>query len=232
MATCITDSGRCITGGGKYEDAAKSLITALGLKPNFPAARYELGVAFSNLGMQEEATSQLKALINDRSALAADLNFVLDKPRMVTMKVAPQSQFNLSLGAQAPLWYFDASFLTPDTSKVVAINIQFDKNMDAASVVNPKNWTISKAKGGVAGYYNNTVPTTANEATIPKTPLSVIYNAYTGEATVSFMLNQNSTATATLDAGHLVFKFSGKDADGRTMDTSADEIDGAAGQSF
>lgn len=217
---------------GKYEDAAKSLITALGLKPNFPAAKYELGVAFSNLGMQDEANAQLESLINDRSAYAADLNFVLDKPRMASMAVAPQSQFNLSLGAQTPLWYFDASFLTPNTSKAVSVNIQFDKNMDPASVVNPKNWTIGKAKGGVAGYYNNTVPTSANEVTIPSTPLAVTYNAYTGEATVTFMINQNANADATIDPGHLVFKFTGKDADGRSMDTSADEIDGSAGGSF
>jgi len=217
---------------GKHEDAAKNLITALGLKPNFPAAKYELGVAFSNLGMQDEANAQLQSLINDGSSYAADLNYVLDKPRMVSIEVAPQSQFNLSLGAKTPLWTFDASFLTPDTSKVVSVNIQFDKNMDAASVTNPRNWSISKAKGGVAGYYNSTVPTGASEVTIPSTPLAVTYNAYTGAATVSFMINQNATADATIDPGHLVFKFTGKDADGRSMDTSADEIDGAADQSF
>ena len=104
--------------------------------------------------------------------------------------------------------------------------------MDPASVINPRNWSINKAKGGVAGYYNNTVPTSAADITIPSTPLSVTYNAYTGAATVSFMVNQNATGTATIDPKHLVFKFTGKDANGRSMDTAADQIDGAAGQSF
>lgn len=216
----------------KPEEAARNLITALALKPNFPAAKYELGVAFSNLGMQDEATAQLQSLIDDRSSYAGDLNYVLDKPRITSMEVAPQSQFNLSLGAQTPLWYFDASFLTASASKVVSVNIQFDKNMDLTSVSNPANWTISKAKGGVAGHYNNTVPTSATEVTIPGTPLSVAYNAYTGEATVSFMLSQNANGDATIDPGHLVFKFTGKDQNGRSMDTSADQIDGFAGESF
>jgi hypothetical protein len=104
--------------------------------------------------------------------------------------------------------------------------------MDLASVTNTGNWTIGKAKGGVAGYYNNMVPTSANDVKIPSTPLSVTYNAYTGQATVSFMLNQNATGDATIDPGHLVFKFTGKDANGRSMDTSADQIDSKAGTSF
>lgn len=214
------------------EEAARSLMTALALKPNFPAAKYELGIAFSNLGMQDQANSQLQSLIDDRSSYAVDLNFALDRPKIETVKVTPQSQFNLALGAKTPLWYFDASFLTPNTSKVVSVDIQFDRNMDMASVINPHNWSIGKAKGGIAGYYNNTVPTSAAEAKIPSTPLSVTYNAYTGTATVSFMLNQNANGDATLDPGHLVFKFTGKDNDGRAMDTSADEIDGFSGESF
>jgi tetratricopeptide (TPR) repeat protein len=216
----------------KFEDAVNYLNAALSLKPNLPAARYELGVAYSNLGNQEDATSQLKTLVTDKSPYASDLYFVLNKPRIVGMGVAPDSQFNLALGAQTQLWSFDASFLTPDTSKVVSVNIQFDKGMDLASVTNPGNWTIGKAKGGVAGYYNNMVPTSANDVKIPSTPLSVTYNAYTGQATVSFMLNQNATGDATIDPGHLVFKFTGKDANGRSMDTSADQIDSKAGTSF
>lgn len=217
---------------GKYEDAVKNLKTALELKPNFPDARYELGFAYSKLDRPDDALSQLKTLANDNSPYASDLSFVLNKPQMVSMEVAPNSPFNLVLGAQTPLWSFDASYLTPDTSNVVSINIQFDRQMDPDSVTNLNNWSIGKAKGGVAGYYNNTLPVAENDVTIAKTPLSVSYNSYTGQATVSFMLNQNATADATIDPRHLVFKFTGQDAYGRTMDSAADEIDGAAGVAF
>ena len=217
---------------GKYDDAVKSLNTALDLKPNFPSARYELGFAYSNLGKQDEAAAQLKQLQSDGSSYASDLNFVLSKPRILSMKVAPNSQFNLALGAGSQLWSFDTSFLTPNTSKVVSVNIQFDNKMDLTSVTNPGNWSISKATGGVAGYYNNTLPASAKEVKIANTPLSVTYNANTGQATVSFMLSQNANGDATIDPGHLVFKFSGKDTSGRSMDTSSDQIDGYASKSF
>lgn len=216
----------------RYEEAARSLIAAVQLKPNFPAARYELGVSFSKLDMMEQANEQLETLTDQRSSYASDLRFVLDRPRMTSISVASDSNFNLSLGAQSPLWTFDASFLTPDTSKVVSVNIQFDNNMDPKSVTNLSNWNISRAKGGVAGYYNNTVPTGASEVNIPSTPLTVTYNAYTGEARVSFLVTQNSDSTATLDPGHLVFKFTGVDSDGRAMDGDHDEIDGAADSAF
>ncbi len=216
----------------KYEDAARSLISAIQLKPNFPAARYELGVAFSKLGMRDQANEQLDALATDKSSYATDLKFVLNRPRISAISVSSDSNFNLALGAQSQLWTFDAAFLTPNTSKVISVNIQFSQDMNPASVTNLSNWSISRAKGGVAGYYNNTVPTTASEVTIPNTPLAVTYNAYTGEAKVSFMVTQNSGATATLDPGHLVFKFTGTDANSRTMDDDFNEIDGAAGSSF
>jgi len=217
---------------GKYEDAVKSLETALDIKPNFPSARYELGFAYSKLGKRDEASAQLTQLQSDGSSYASDLDFVLSKPRILSMAVTSGSLFNPVLGAGTQLWSFDASFLTPNTSNVVSVNIQFDNKLDLASVTNPSNWSISKATGGVAGYYNNTLAVSPSEVNISSTPLSVAYNAYTRQATVSFMLNQNATGDATIDPGHLVFKFSGKDTSGRSMDTSFDQIDGNASNSF
>ena len=43
---------------------------------------------------------------------------------------------------------------------------------------------------------------------------------------------QNAAGNATIDPSHIVFKFSGIDAAGRQMDTSGDEIDGAALKAF
>ncbi len=219
---------------GKYDEAVQSLTTALDLKPNFPLARYELGIAYSSLNQTDDAKAQLKILSKDAptSIAYSDLAYALDKPKILTVGAAPQSNVNLSFGANTQLWYFDPSFLTPDTSKVISVNIQFNQNMDMASVINPMNWSISRAKGGVAGYYNNTAPVSSREANITKNPLSVSYDATTGTATVNFMLSQNAAADATIDPRHLVFQFTGKDAYGRSMDNGADQIDYAAGRSF
>lgn len=217
---------------GKFADAVESLQTAIQLKPNFPAARYELGVALSKLGRNDEAAEQLKSLTNDKSSYASDLSFELSKPRITSIAVDPGSQFNLALGANSQLWSFDAGFLTPNASKVISINIQFDQKLDINSVSNIANWSISRAKGGVAGYYNNTLPVSSSEVSLPANPLSVSYNPLTGVATVNFQLNQNATGDATIDPGHIVFKFSGKDSSGRSMDSSADEIDGYSQNPF
>lgn len=217
---------------GNYADAAKNLETAIALKPNFPAARYELGAAYSNLGQTDKANAQLTVLANAGSTYATDLYNVLDKPKILSMDVASNSKFNLSLGAQSPLWYFDASFLTPNQSNVVSITIQFDRQMDTASVSNPNNWSIGKATGGIAGYYNNGMGVSGNEVNISSTPLTVAYDASSNQATVSFMLNQNSQTDATIDPSHIVFKFSGVDASGSSMDSSSDQIDGNSGTAF
>jgi hypothetical protein len=104
--------------------------------------------------------------------------------------------------------------------------------MDLASVINPANWSITRAKGTQAGYYNNSVPVSSKEVSIPKLPLSVSYNDVTREATINFRVSQNASGDATIDPKHLVFSFKGKDASGRAMDTTADQIDGASGAAF
>jgi hypothetical protein len=48
-------------------------------------------------------------------------------------------------------------------------------------------------------------------------------------ATVSFKIQQNSTADGTIDPSHLEFKFSGKDTYGNTMDTDFDQFIGFSG---
>ncbi|MCX7628506.1 MAG: tetratricopeptide repeat protein [Methylophilaceae bacterium] len=219
---------------GDFTQAVEVLKRALELKPNFPMARYELGLAYSNLEQMDAANEQLKALKREapNSTAYSELAFALDRPRMLAIESAPQSPFPLALGAKTQLWFFDPAFLTPGASKVISVKIQFSQKMDMASVTNPANWTISRAKGGVAGYYNNTLPVTAREANVARNPLSVTYDAKTGVATVNFMLSQNDTVDATIDPRHLVFQFNGVDAYGRRMDKSGDEIDGAAGRGF
>jgi hypothetical protein len=113
-------------------------------------------------------------------------------------------------------------------SKTFSVTIGFSTNMDAASVTNTQNWSISRANSGAAGFYDYTKPNimpTSKDVTLPNTPEAVTYNSTTQEATLTFRLNQNSSGDAAIDPKHIVFSFSGKDALGRDIDKTANEMD-------
>jgi Flp pilus assembly protein TadD len=213
---------------GRYEEAAQELKTAISLKPKFYEANYELGVSYTHLGQDDEANRQLQILKGAKSALMTDLSFEINRPKILFID-GSKSGFNLSLGPNTPVWMLDPANLTePGSSKTFSVTIQFSTQMDSASIMQLNNWTISRAKSAQAGYYNNSATgfVSDTEVQIAKRPLSVVYNSTTMQATLTFMVSQNSTGTATIDPKHLVFQFSGKDASGRNMNTAADEING------
>ncbi len=225
---------------GRAEAAAKQLERALSLKTDFPAANYELGAAYVKMGETEKANKQLDILLTKDAGYAGDLLFLLDKPRISSIDGTKSLNFNAGLGAGTPVWMLNPQELSsPNASVRVAVAIQFTNEMDIASVMNPANWGISKAKDTKGGFYNNTLPIGPNEVTIPNRPFSVTYDPLTRQAKVFFILSQNSSidfgtgnAGATIDPKHLVFKFSGVDAAGRQMDTSADQISGYSIRGF
>jgi len=223
---------------GRPEDAVNQLQKALRLKTDFAAANYELGVAYEKLGETDKAEAQLSILDAKQSSLANDLSYILNNPKMLYMDSTNNRNFNQLLGPGKPLWMLDPTLLTANSTSKATIAIQFNNEMDLASVTNPANWEISRAKSTGGGYYTMPVDTSM-EASINKRPFSVTYNPTTRQASVVITLQQNSTIDIangilglTIDASHLVFKFSGKDAAGRQMDTSGDEIDGAAFKAF
>lgn len=218
---------------GRPEDAAKQLEKALRLKTDFPAANYELGAAYVKMGETEKAEAQLSILDRKQSSLANDLSYLLNKPKMVYMDAANNKGFNQLLPARTPLWMLDPTLLnTPDASKKVSVAIQFNNEMDIASIMNLANWEISRANSTEGGYYNSYMPTPSTEVSIPKRPYSVTYDPETRQASVTFTVTQNATGDATIDPSHLVFKFTGKDAEGRQMDSAGDQIDGYSTGSF
>lgn len=220
---------------GRYEEAAANLKKALTLKKDFPNANYELGVAYDALGKSEDAQSQLAILKSKNSATsqAQDLQSVLNKPAFTSMNTKNSGGFLGLLGPGTPLWMLDSTLLTaPDSSKTFSATFTFSTSMDLSSVINTQNWSISRAKGSDGGYYNYTMPLTSKEVDLPSKPESVFYNALTGEATITFTLNQNATGDAVIDPSHIVFKFTGKDSSGREMDVNANEIDGYSVSAF
>jgi tetratricopeptide (TPR) repeat protein len=219
---------------GRPEAAVQQLEKALTLKADFPAANYELGAAYLTLGETEKADEQLNILLTKDAGFANDLLFLRDKPRIANIEETNNISFISGLGAGTPLWMLEPmSLSTPNAGIRVAVAIQFTNEMDAASVMNPSNWDISRAHDSKGGFYNNTMPTGANEVLIPHRPFSVTYDPVTRQARVFFIVNQNSSidlaggnAGATIDPSHLVFRFSGIDAAGRKMDASGDQISG------
>jgi tetratricopeptide (TPR) repeat protein len=219
---------------GRTKDAVSQLQKALSLKQDFAAANYELGSTYMTLGETDKAREQLAILYNKGSELYSDLEFLVNKPQIVTIQEDENVSFNTGLGGGTPVWMLDpANLSAPGSTMRVAVAIQFSNEMDVKSIMDPSNWEISKGKGTEAGYYNNMLPVGANEATIPSRPYSVVYDARTRTAKVFFILCQNSSIDiangnfgATIDPRHLVFKFSGIDAAGRKMDTAGDQVDG------
>lgn len=225
---------------GNAEDAAKELKRALEFKPDFAAANYELGAAYVTMGDMEKAGDQLDVLISKDVGLANDLLFLMEKPEISYIEESDNISFNSRLGGGTPLWMLDPSQLSTAGATVrVAVAIQFSNEMDAASVMNPANWDISRAHDSKGGYYNNMMPVGPDEVSIPNRPFSVTYDPATHQARVFFLLNQNSRIDilngnrgATIDPSHLLFKFSGIDKAGRKMSTSGDQISGYSMKSY
>lgn len=217
---------------GRPEDAVKNLEKALTLKKDFPSANFELGAAYAKLGNNDKAEEQLSILQTKDTNLYNSLSSILNTPKMVYMDAANNKGFNQLLGPRTPLWMLDPSLMEANASKKLTVAIQFNNKMDMTSIMNPANWEISRAKSTEGGYYNSYMPTTSREVTIPKRPFSVTYNPTTNQASVTFSVQQNENGDATIDPSHLVFTFSGKDADGRAMDTKGDQIDGYAVKPF
>ena len=183
------------------------------------------------LGDTTKAQKQVDIVTRLDAAQGALLQATLAQPKFVAAGGGEIDNFSASLAAGTDLLGMlgvNATTTLPNKSKEFSLTFYFDSEMDTESVQDASNWSITKASGGAAGYYNNLLPVVPTEAYIPQNPTSVIYNPEKRSATVTFLLSQNSTGDATIDPSHMVFKFSGTDARGKVMDPTADEFDGAA----
>lgn len=228
---------------GKYADAVKQLTQAVKLRPKMEAAHFELGVAYAALGDTTNAQKEVDTLTRLNSTQGALLQLTVAQPKLIavgggetdTFLPAKQTPSSNPQPGDNPylLSLLDIVDLSAaNSSKLLTQTFYFDSEMNADSVQDITNWTITKANGGAAGYYNNLLPILPTEAHIPQNPTSVVYDPEKRTATVSFILSQNETADATIDSAHMVFKFSGTDARGKVMDPTADEFDAAAEAPF
>ena len=221
---------------GNYSAAVTALQKSIQLNPNTPTQNYQLGIAYNGLGDSQGAQQQLAILqgSNGDSSLASQLTALI-KPQMNSIDFSNSANtFLENAGPGTPLWAVDTSSLTalaaPNSSATVSVVIQFNEDMDYNSITNVGNWSISRGATSQSGFYNDTMPISADEAAVPATPTSVTYNTETQEATVKFRLNQNSAGNATIDPSHLVFTFNGQGAEGQSMNKNANSIDGSASE--
>jgi tetratricopeptide (TPR) repeat protein len=217
---------------GRYDEAVNLFTGALGRKPTYENAYADLAHAYMRLGQADRAREQLNALTaiatNSALALAAQVRAEINTPKMLYMDSA-RSTFDTLAGPQTPLAQLDPALAAPGASKVFKISFGFNVDMDPNSIRNALNWTIGRANGGPGGYYNyGTDLNAANDTHVSIAPLSVSWDDASRTATVYFRVTQNDAGTGVIDPAHLVFRFTGKDASGRTIDTAGDQYDGNA----
>jgi len=226
--------GMALNGQGRYSDAITQLKRAVSLKKDFVPAIAELGKAYNGIGDTVDAQQQLDKLnnIGTSNALIAarDLSNQITKPGLSYIDFAGTS-LPLALGNTSLLALAPTTFNTANASKNFTVKLGFNTEMDAQSVTNITNWSISRASGGAGGIYNNGLYSPTN-ISAPAIPTQVTYDPVNMEATLTFSLTQNATKDGTIDPKHLVFKFNGTDVQGKSMDSKADQIDGFSISAF
>lgn len=218
LATALKSQGR--TG-----EAIQSLQRAMQLKRNFAPAMVELGRIYAKEGQDakvEEQITSLKGLKTSQAdGFVAELQELLRKPKITGM-VTEKSSLNTALGTTLLTALDPAAFIKPGGMKEFSVTLQFDTDMDSASVTNPMNWKIGRSSGGTGGLYDNGLYRPTDRAGFVL-PSKVSYNPVDKQATIYFPLYQNADATGTIDTNRLTFKFMGVDQNGKVMDAASDE---------
>lgn len=215
----------------RYEDAIRMFKDAIGRNKDFYDAYAEMGYAYSDLGLMDEAQEIVDFLDSKESGLADILSgymYKVDPPKFDFIHAT--STFLRTLPRNTLLSTLDDYLANADASKSFTMVFQFDKEMDRESVEDRFNWTIKRSTGsgpGEAYNFGFSVPDT--ETTISIFPDYVYYDAETFSATVKFTIKQNENADGTIDPSHIEFSFKGKDKYGLTMDSDFDQVTGFSG---
>ncbi len=215
---------------GQYEQAIEHFQQTVNLDSEFYDGYAEMGYAYTDMGMTEEA-EEIKELLWEK-----DPSLALTLSEYMYTENSPQfssAYYNTAFGffpAKTPVSSMHAYLATADASKTYSLSISFDKEMDRTSVENIANWRISRASGSGPGEaYNFGLPIPDTEISLPALPINVYYDEESWSATVTFQITQNSTADGTVDPTHVEFQFSGKDVFGNKIDPDADQYNRFSG---
>ena len=223
--------GQTLAKEGSYERAIEQFDKAIRYDREFSDAYLEKGYAYADMGELDKAGEMAELLEDQDSDLSDMLKAYMGQVESPKILFAwGSSTFRYTKSVNTPVASLDAYLENAGAAKSMTIKLQFNKAMDRASVENPLNWNISRstiAKPGQTYNFGEAVPDT--EVTLAPFPDYVLYDADSMMATVGFTLYQNETADGTIDPGHILFKFMGKDDFGLTMDSDYDEFSGFSG---
>ncbi len=220
--------GQALRSQEKYDEAIEQFELALGKDREFYAAYEEMGYAHADAGRMEEARN-IRDFLKDRNeGVSSLLSAYISKatsPRI--MFAYADSSFQYFRAPKTHLSAIDGYLANANAQKAFSMVFQFNKEMDRESVENIANWNIQKSEETTPGMrYNHGVDPPATEVDVPPMPINVYYDPKKMTATIYFNLTQNSTADGTIDPSHIVFSFSGQDADGKAMDAEYDQFMG------
>jgi tetratricopeptide (TPR) repeat protein len=233
-ATGYYGLGQVARANGDLQGAVSQFKKALSVDKTYLNAYQDLGYAYADMGDFQDANNQLAILQAKNTTTATNDATNLQKyisqataPKITNVSTSSVNGFNTKLGPATSISQLNANMATPGDMEMFSMNFKFSKKMDQASVINPYNWSISRASiQANGGIYNGGLPVPQTEAIIPLHPISITYTDTTNTATIEFPLSQNATGNATIDPNHIVFKFNGQDAYGKAMDLSADQFSG------
>ncbi|MEW6676692.1 MAG: tetratricopeptide repeat protein [Pseudomonadota bacterium] len=216
---------------GKTEEAVRAFERAISLQADFWFAHVELGYALTELGERDKAAELVQEMRGQADDLADTLDaYIYEKTPAEMAAVLATSTFARFSGPKTLVANLDSYLATPGGQQTFSMVFMFNKDMDAQSVENVRNWSIARAYDlgrGTIYNYGMTVPDT--EIALDRYPVSVTYNEEDRTATVLFRVTQNAAGDGTLDPSHIKFSFSGSDTFGQKIGDQADEYLGVRG---
>jgi tetratricopeptide (TPR) repeat protein len=220
------------SGQERYEEAIGQFEEALKRDSSLYEAHAEIGYAYADMGQMDMAQTKLDFLNQAQSDLADTLDRYIYKvdPPKIMFASSFDSTFHYQMPFKTPVSALDSYLANADAAKKFTMVFQFDKAMDRESVENLVNWKIGRSTSSQPGQiYNYGLAIPDTEIQVNPLPINVYYDSESFKATVTFTIQQNSTADGTIDPSHIEFKFSGEDAFGNKMDPDFDQYMGFSG---
>ena len=216
---------------GRFDDAVTFFEEAIRKKKDFYDAYAEIGYAYADMGLMDDAQEMVDFLENKSADLADTLSrymYKVEPPRIEFPFFS--STFKYTMGKNSSVANLDSYLEAPGTSKSFTMEFVFSKEMDKASVENKFNWSIKRStQSGPGQAYNFGMPVNSTEVNIPFLPNNVFYDKESLTAVVTFRIKQNEAGDGTIDPSHIEFKFSGNDSFGFKMDPKGDQFTGFSG---